>query len=674
MLPYRQEASCDAVERRAGGKPTLDEAIKRSQDFLLAQQFPEGYWWAALESNVTFTAETVLLYKILGIDGQYPMQKMLNYLRQTQCSHGGWEVFYGDGGKLDMTVEAYMALCLLGTPKTDPCMQKACEFILSKGGISKTRILTKICLAMLGCYSWGGIPSIPPWLMLFPSWFFTSIYEMSSWARSTLIPLIVICDKKPVFPVSPVVSFDELYAEGRKDAARVTRRFEGKWSDFFIVCDHLLKLAERFNIVPCRERGLKEAIKWVIERQEENGDWGGIFPPLLFSILCMKVSAGHGVSDPIIQRGLRALGDLSVETEDVCWVHPCVSPVWDTALVVRALVESGLVRDHPALQRAGQWLLRKQTTYPGDWSVKNKCNHTGAWSFEFNNKWYPDVDDTAVVVIALEAIRLPNEPSKHGAIARAVNWISSMQCKAGGWAAFDKDNNQNWLNSTPFGDLKALIDPNTSDVTARVLEMVGRLRRMQEYTAIGSNDGLLLPRPGSISRALTYLRKEQEKEGCWYGRWGVNYIYGTSGVLTALALLAPRTHQGEIARGARWLVQVQNKGQSMGDGGWGETCYSYSDPSLKGQGESTPSQTAWALMGLLAAGDALGKYEMSSIEAGIQYLLATQRDDGSWRDVHYTGTGFPRHLYLKYHLYAQHFTLLALGRYRSCLRDINRVL
>lgn len=664
MLPYHQDFCSEGagMNKRGGEAVTLDEAIKRSQDFLLSQQFPEGYWWAALESNVSLTAETVLLYKVLGIDGNYPMDKMLNYLRRTQCNHGAWELFYGDGGDLSMTVEAYMALCLLGFPKTDPSMQKACDFILSKGGAAESRSFTKLCLAILGCYSWAAIPSLPPWLMLLPSWFFTSIYEMASWARSTIVPLIVIYDKKPVFQVSPALSLDELYVGGRKNSRLSTPLFQaGKWSDYiFIVADHVFKLAERFNMVPCREWGVRAALKWVIERQEESGGWTGIFPPMLFSMLCMKVS-GFDVSDPVIHRGLKEFTDFTVETEDVCWVHSCVSPVWDTAFVVRSMVESGLPSDHPALQRAGEWLLSKQTTHFGDWSFKNKSNHTGAWSFEFHNKWYPDVDDTAAVVMGLEAIRLPNEPLKHGAIARAVNWVTSMQCKAGGWAAYDKDNNQLWFNSVPlYGDIKGLIDPNTADLTARVLEMVGRLKGRMEGTYWAT------PPEHVISRALAYLRKEQEKEGCWFGRWGVNYIYGTSGVLVALALVAPATHQAEIARGAKWLVQVQNKEDSIGDGaGWGETCHSYNDPSLKGQGGSTPSQTAWAVMGLLAAGDALGQYETKAIEAGVKYLLATQRYDGSWNDAYFTGTGFPGHFFLKYHLYAQHFPLTALARYRS---------
>nr|BBQ09563.1 hopene synthase [Lygodium japonicum] len=647
----------------------LEETIKQSQEFLLSLQYPEGYWWGELESNVTITAETVLLYKILGIeDDEYPRDKMERYLRKRQRDHGGWELFYGDGGELSVTTEAYIALRLLGVRKADLALKRALRFILERGGVTKTRIFTKLCLAMLGCFGWRGIPSLPVWFMLLPSWFLTSIYEMSSWARGCTVPLMVVFDKKPVF--SEVVTpqfFDELYAEGRKRAPTYAK-FEGKWTDVFLVVDRALKVAEKLNLVPFRKWGLREAERWVLERQEDTGDWGGIFPAMFYSILCMK-TLGYELTDPVIQRGLKALRDFAMETEEEYWVQPCVSPVWDTALVVRALVESGMAPDHPSLQRAGEWLLQKQITQPGDWAFKNRAKQgSGGWAFEFVNRWYPDVDDSAVVVMALQAVRLPphREPVKEGAISRAVEWIASMQCKAGGWGAFDKNNNQDWLNATPYGDLKAMIDPNTSDVTARVLEMVGRMKPREQYCTC-------LPLLDSINRGMAYLRKEQEPDGCWFGRWGVNYIYGTCGAMVALSLVDPSSHQEELSKGAKWLVQVQNATDNtttVGDGGWGESCYSYNDPALKGNGAipaSTPSQTAWALMGLMAAGDTLGKYYVDAIEDGISYLMRAQRKDGSWHEAHFTGTGFPGHFYIRYHLYAQHFALTALARYHTRL-------
>jgi squalene-hopene/tetraprenyl-beta-curcumene cyclase len=624
----------------------ITKAIAASQEYLLSIQNPSGYWWAELESNVTITAEAVLLHKIWGTDSTRPLEKVETYLRHQQRPHGGWELFYGDGGELSTSVEAYMALRMLGVPATDPALQKAKAFILQRGGISKTRIFTKLHLALIGCYDWRGIPSLPPWIMLLPNAFPINIYEMSSWARSSTVPLLIVCDSKPVYQIDPGINLDELYAEGR-DRVQWELPRSGDWTDLFITLDQGFKLAESWNLVPFREEGIKAAEKWILERQEATGDWGGIIPAMLNSLLALRC-LGYDPADPIVERGLKAVDNFAIETENTYCVQPCVSPVWDTAWAIRALIDSGFAPDHPDIVKAGEWLINKQILDYGDWNVKNRQGKPGAWAFEFDNRFYPDVDDSAVVVMALHQAKLPNEKLKQAAIARAVNWIASMQCKPGGWAAFDIDNDQDWLNSIPYGDLKAMIDPNTADVTARVLEMLGA--------------GNLSINQHNLERAIAYILGEQEPEGCWFGRWGVNYIYGTSGVLSALALIAPQTHQNSIQRGAAWLVSCQNP-----DGGWGETCRSYDDPSLKGQGTSTASQTAWALIGLIAAGEATGKFAHDAIEKGINYLLATQKPDGTWFEAYFTGTGFPSHFYLKYHLYQQYFPLIALGRYRSVL-------
>lgn len=635
----------------------LDQAITASQDYLLSIQNADGYWWAELESNVTMTAEVVLLHKIWGTDQERPLHKAEAFIRGEQRDHGGWELFYGDGGELSTTVEAYMALKLLGVPASDPAMQKARKFILDRGGITKTRIFTKFHLALIGCYDWRGLPSIPPWIMLLPSFSPFTIYEMSSWARGSTVPLLIVFDQKPVFVTDPVITLDELYVEGGKDKAKFELPRSGTWADIFVTLDDLFKLGENLNLVPFREEGLKAAERWVLERQEASGDWGGIIPAMLNSLLALRC-LGYDPADPIVHRGLEAVDRFSIETDTTYRVQPCVSPVWDTALVMRSLVDSGLAPDHPALVQAGNWLLQKQILDYGDWAVKNKEGMPGAWAFEFENRFYPDVDDSAVVVMALQAVKLPNERLKQQAIIRAVNWIATMQCKPGGWAAFDIDNDQDWLNALPYGDLKAMIDPNTVDVTARVLEMLGRL------------DGNLSHQLSRqrVDRALAYLSQEQEADGSWFGRWGVNYVYGTSGALAALALIAPQSHRSQIERGAAWLVQCQNP-----DGGWGETCDSYKDPKLKGKGPSTASQTAWAVIGLLAAGDATGTYAWEALDRGIEYLISTQREDGTWNEDYFTGTGFPCHFYLKYHLYQQHFSLTALGRYQATKEERQEV-
>lgn len=627
---------------------TLEAAIAASQSYLLTQQDEKGYWWAELESNVSITSEVVLLHKIWGTDRSRPLAKVETYLRSQQRDHGGWELYFGDGGEISVSVEAYMALKLLGVSATDPAMVRARKFILEHGGISRTRVFTKLHLALIGCYEWRGIPSLPPWVMLLPEQFPVTIYEMSSWARGSTVPLLIVMDREPIYAVEAGFNLDELYVEGR-NRAQFDLPLSNEWTDAFIYLDGLFKFAEATNLVPFREEGIRAAERWILERQEATGDWGGIIPAMLNSLLGLK-ALEYDVHDPIIERGMAALDAFALETEDQYWIQPCISPVWDTALVVRGLAESGLAPDHPALVKAGKWLLDKQILDYGDWSVKNPGGLPGGWAFEFDNRFYPDVDDTAVVVMALNEVQLPDEQAKDAAIVRATNWIATMQCRPGGWAAFDINNDQDWLNALPYGDLKAMIDPNTADVTARVLEMIGRC-----HQTTGKD---------SVDRALRYLRTEQEPEGCWFGRWGVNYIYGTSGVLAALALIDPQGWQSEIKQAAAWLVSCQNA-----NGGWGETCASYDDPKLKGQGPSTASQTAWAVMGLLSAGEATSTYADAAIERGVNYLTTTQKMDGTWNEDYFTGTGFPGHFYLKYHLYQQHFPLTALGRYQTMLQQ-----
>ncbi len=621
----------------------LQNSIKASQDYLLSIQYSDGYWWAELESNVTITAEVVLLHKIWGTDKTRPLDKVISYLRSQQRAHGGWELFYGDEGDLSTSVEAYMALRLLGISAQDPDLVRAKKFILKRGGISKTRIFTKFHLALIGCYDWRGIPSIPSWLMMLPNDFPFTIYELSSWARGSTVPLIIVFDQKPIFAVEPTISLDELYLEGINNV-RYELPKNDDWTDIFVYLDSGFKLAENFNLVPFREEGLKAAEKWILERQEATGDWGGIIPAMLNSLLALR-TLNYDVNDSVIQKGLLAIDNFAIETEDCYRVQSCISPVWDTAWSIRALVESGLSPDYPTLVQAGEWLLDKQILDYGDWAVKSRNATPGGWAFEFDNRFYPDLDDSAVVVMALDRVKLPQESRKQKAIARALQWMQSMQCKEGGWAAFDLDNDQEWLNLLPYSDLKATIDPNTADVTARVLEMVAQCN--------------LPMKTGKVREAISYILDEQESDGSWFGRWGVNYIYGTSSVISAIALIAPETCQTNIDKGAAWLISCQNP-----DGGWGETCRSYDDPSLKGKGESTASQTAWALIGLLAATQATGYPVNKAIEKGVNYLITTQNPDGTWYEAQFTGTGFPSEFYLKYHMYQQYFPLLALGRYQ----------
>ena len=630
----------------------LQKAIVSCQQFLLSLQYPDGYWWAELESNVSITAEALLLHKIWGTDTTRPLRKIETYLRQQQRSHGGWELFYGDGGELSVTIEAYMGLRLLGVPSEDPALVQAKTFILDRGGITKSRIFTKIHLALIGCYSWRGIPSLPPWVMLLPNSF--PIYEMSSWARGSTVPLLIVLDQKPVFAVDPLINLDELYAPGTRYNTDLPSNND--WTDVFLYLDQAFKVAEDWDLVPFRTEGLAAAEQWILERQEDTGDWGGIIPAMLNSMLALK-TLNYDVKDPVVDRGLKAIDNFALEDDQIYRIQPCISPVWDTAWVMRACVESGMAADTPALQKAGEWLIEKQILDYGDWIIKNPQGQPGGWAFEFDNRFYPDLDDTAVVVMALNRVQLADEAKKHQTMKRAIDWCATMQCQGGGWGAFDIDNDHEWLNWLPYGDLKAMIDPNTEDVTARVLEMLGEC----ETTGLCMENDRL-------DRALTYLLDQQDTDGSWFGRWGVNYIYGTSGVLSALALLQPNDRD-PLDHGVQWLVRCQNE-----DGGWGETCFSYNDRSKKGKGNSTASQTAWALIGLLAAGRAIQQFAWKAIDRGVEYLLSTQLPNGGWNEDYFTGTGFPQHFYLKYHYYQHYFPLLALGRYQHQKRSLSSTL
>jgi squalene-hopene/tetraprenyl-beta-curcumene cyclase len=624
----------------AAGLPAVSTAIEKAQSYLLGQQYREGYWWAELEANVTLTAEYVMLHTILGTTANRPLDKVAPYLLKHQREHGGWELYWGDGGELSTSIEAYFALKLLGFSPDRPEMQAARKFILDRGGIARARIFTKLHLALFGAYDWKGIPSLPPWIMLLPESSPFTIYEMSSWARSSTVPLLLVCDKKPVWP-APNGNVDELYVGGREKTDYSLPRDKGFFTigNIFVELDRVFKLGEKYGMVPGRERALEMAERWTLEHQDTPGDWGGIIPAMLNSLLGLYCR-GYSPSHDVMRRGLEAIDRFGLESDDEFHIQPCISPVWDTGLAAIALLDSGLRPDHPALTRAGEWLISKQILCKGDWAIKNKKGEPGGWAFEFYNDFFPDVDDTAVIIMALNRIKLQDERRKQEVLDRAIRWVLSMQCKTGGWAAFDVDNDLDLLNKIPYGDLKAMIDPNTADLTGRVLEMLGQTGFKVDNS--------------TIDRAIDFLKTEQEHEGCWYGRWGVNYIYGTSIVINGLVSMGIDPREAYVMRGVQWLNSVQNE-----DGGWGETCASYVDRRLMGQGKSTPSQTAWAILGLIAGGE--GRSEMA--RRGIEYLVSTQNPDGSWDEAEFTGTGFPGHFYINYHQYRNHFPMMALGRY-----------
>lgn len=625
----------------SAGNP-LDKAIELARDFFFREQLPDGYWWAELESNVTITAEYIMLFHFLGMVDKAKEVKMTNYLLRQQTKEGYWTLWHNGSGDLSTTIEAYFALKLAGYPSDHIAMSKARDFILDKGGVLKSRVFTKIFLALFGEFSWMGVPSMPIELMLLPDWAFVNVYEFSSWARATIIPLSVVMANRPVCKLPPSSRVQELYVRPPRPTDYTFSKEGGILSlkNFFIGIDHLLKVYESTPIRPFKKRATEMAEHWILEHEEKSGDWGGIQPAMLNSILALHC-LGYSNDHPAVAKGLDAMANFCIEDEDILMLQSCVSPVWDTALALVAMQEAGVPEDHPSLVKAAQWLLDREVRIKGDWKIKSPDLQPGGWAFEFLNDWYPDVDDSGFVMLSIKDIKLKNSKAKDNAIKRGIDWCLGMQSQNGGWAAFDKDNTKHFLNKIPFADLEALIDPPTSDLTGRMLELMG-------------NFSYPIDHPKAVS-ALEFVKREQEPEGCWFGRWGVNYLYGTWSVLSGLEAIGEDMESPYIRKSVNWIKSKQNL-----DGGWGEVCESYLDRSQMGCGPSTASQTSWALMALMAAGEV----SCPTVERGIKYLLVTQNPDGTWSEDAFTGTGFPKYFMIKYHIYRNCFPLTALGRYR----------
>jgi len=628
----------------------LDKAIERTRDFFFNEQLPDGYWWAELESNVTITSEYIMLFHFLGMVDKRRERKMAHYILSKQTKEGAWSLWFGGPGDLSTTIEAYFALKLAGYTAADPVMTKARDFILSKGGILKARVFTKIFLALFGEFSWLGVPSMPVELMMLPEWAYFNIYELSSWSRATIIPLSVVMSENPVRKLPPKARVQELFVRPPRPSDYSFSMQDGilSWKNFFIGVDHLLKIYELSPIRPFKKKSISIAEQWILDHQESSGDWGGIQPAMLNSVLALHC-LGYANDHPAVVGGLEALANFCIEDEDSLVLQSCVSPLWDTALVLVAMQEAGVPLDHPALVKSAQWLLDREVRSKGDWQVKSPDLEPGGWAFEFLNDWYPDVDDSGFVMLALKDIKVRDKKQKDQAIKRGINWCLGMQSANGGWGAFDKDNTKYLLNKIPFADLEALIDPPTADLTGRMLELLGTFNFPKTHPA--------------VVRALEFIKSEQEPEGPWWGRWGVNYIYGTWSVLGGLEAIGEDVTQPYIKKTVNWLKSKQNS-----DGGWGEVCESYHDRSLMGCGLSTPSQTAWALLSLFAAGEVQSK----AVSRGIEYLVTTQKHDGNWDEDAFTGTGFPKYFMIKYHIYRNCFPLTALGRYRRLLLESSK--
>jgi squalene-hopene/tetraprenyl-beta-curcumene cyclase len=622
----------------------LDGCIDRAVEHLLSIQAPEGYWWGELESNATMAAEHLMLEHVLGIGDEARRGKIARYLLGLQQPDGSWPVYYGGPGNVSVTTEAYFALKLGGLDPELPEMARARAFVRAHGGAGATRVFTKLWLALLGQFDWRGLPAMPPEAVLLPPRFPLNIYEFASWARATIVAILVVWAHRPVVPVPERAAIDELFLdpEHRRRIRFARDHRLWTWRNAFLAIDALLRAHERSPWKPLRRRALAACERWILAHQEADGSWGGIQPPWVYSLIALAC-LGYANDHPVMARGIRGLlHDFAIETDETFTVQPCVSPVWDTALAVTGLREAGLPADHPALLRAGRWLLSKEVRAEGDWRVKVRGVAPGGWPFEFHNERYPDVDDTAEVLIALRLVDLGGEARP--AFDRALRWLGAMQSRNGGWGAFDRDNTKRFVTRIPFCDFGEVIDPPSEDVTAHVVELLA-------LAGVSARDPM-------VRRALEYLWSKQEADGAWFGRWGVNYIYGLGAVLPALAAAGVDMRAPRLRRAVRWLIERQNA-----DGGWGESCASYEERALAGRGPSTASQTAWALLALIAAGEAAS----DAARRGVEYLVRTQRPDGQWEEPEFTGTGFPGDFMLKYHLYRNYWPLWALGRYRRAL-------
>lgn len=658
---------------------SLQQAIEKSQDFFISHQKEDGHWVGELEGDCLLESETILLLAFLQEEETELAAKCARYLLEHQLSDGGWEMYPGAGADVTNSVKAYFALKLAGENPTSEPMQRARQRIIQLGGADQVNSFTRFYLALLGQIPYDRTPAIPPQMMFFPKWFPINIYAMSSWSRTIFVPLSIVSALQPVRTIPAEKGIRELFIAPPEKWKPVQGPGQSQsiWGRglrmFFLTADRLLWLCRRIRFTPWRTCGIEQAKQWTLRHFEQSDGPGAIYPPIVWSWVALKALGFADDSKEII-RCRHELESLVIEDQatGTARLQPCKSPVWDTCLTLKSLLLSGMTRNHPVVQKGLNWLLARQTQTLGDWSQTVRVS-PGGWAFEYNNEFYPDCDDTAMALMVLggdfpdssqlttahtdfDSQSPPDEEDKQrvdstfSAIDRGFRWLSAMQNFDGSWGAFDRNNNRRFLCCVPFADHNAIIDPGTPDLTGRVMESLGRH---------GYKHGMGDP---AIELVIDFMRKSQLPDGSWFGRWGVNYIYGTWQALTGLSALGVSPLSEPVRAGANWLIIHQQP-----DGGWGESPDSYKDPMLRGQGTSTASQTAWAVMGLIAA----GKANHPAVRRGIDYLLSHQADNGRWEEKEFTGTGFPQVFYLKYHYYSVYFPLMALSLYSSALRRGN---
>jgi len=655
------------------GWAELDDGIRLATAWLINTQAAEGFWVGNLQSNSCMEAEWILGMHILGISHDAKFGGVVQAIINEQRADGSWEIYFdAPTGDINTTIECYAALRLAGIDPQSSSLMKARQWILDHGGLSEIRVFTRYWLALLGEWPWEYAPALPPEIIFIPPWAPFNLYKFATWARATLLPLCILSARRPSHPAAPAKRLDELFPEGRDNFDFRLPRKGGvvSWETFFLLADRVMHLYTNTPLTPGRETAIRLCREWIVSHQDGDGAWGGIQPPWIYSLMALHTE-GYGLNHPVMAAGLDAFNHhWSYEHDGGTYLQPSVSPIWDTVLALLALLDSEKVSENQdAVKKAVKYLLKQQVLTDGDWQVFVKNVEPGGWAFQYANAKYPDLDDTALAVIIL--IRLKPLINDHNlqqqmqkAVDRAITWTIAMQNPNGGWAAFDRDCTAKMLTLIPFADFGELLDPPSVDVTAHVLEALA-------LCGVPRSDPV-------VARACSFILSEQEDDGSWFGRWGVNYIYGISAVLPALDSIGENMAADHIRKAAKWLVDHQNE-----DGGWGESCGSYMDERLRGRGISTASQTAWALMALIA----VGSHDFDKhIEDGLGYLLSEQNTNGTWDEPYFTGTGFPgygvgervnlagdtdklsqgielsRGFMLNYNLYRHYFPLIAMGR------------